>query len=258
MYCWCIIIRFSKAESAPTTERKKIIFEACYEQGIITDERLDEAVKRVLATQHKAMEMAKSRAKELTEEEIYLAKHINKDSVYARFDEGLTASISREGRHFFALMTRNEETVRDGKVEVDTFNNGWLYPSRVTAKIKELFPNSEVFAYHQFPRQIHNMRILSNSIGFDDIIFVTFSEALAYMGPEHLTRRVETLITAAQYTNRISTLVHFGNPCVLENLPHIPRYIFGGLSEESVNTCLEVLAGEYEPKGVPTYKFKLN
>ena len=25
-------IRFSKAESAPTTERKKIIFEACYEQ----------------------------------------------------------------------------------------------------------------------------------------------------------------------------------------------------------------------------------
>ena len=87
---------------------------------------------------------------------------------------------------------------------------------------------------------------------------LTFSEPLAYTGSEHLTRRVETLIEAMQYTNRISTLVHFGNPCVLGNLPHISRYILGGLSEESVETCIEVLAGEYEAKGVLTYDVKLN
>ena len=122
----------------------------------------------------------------------------------------------------------------------------------------ELFPNSKVYAFHQFPRPVLNMCILSESIDYDDVIFLTFSEALAYVGREHLTRRVEILIEAMQYTNRISTLIHFGNPCVLENLPHIPRYILGGLSEESVETCLEVLAGEYEAKGVTTYDFKLN
>ena len=231
----------------------------CYEKGIITDERLDEAVKRVLAAQHKVMLLEETRVSELTEEDIHLVKHINKDSVYAKFDEGLSANISRDGKHFFALMTRNEENVgMNGAVEVDTFSNGWLYPSKVTAKIKELFPNSTVYAFHQFPKQGHNLHILSDSVGYDDVIMLTFSEPLAYTGSEHLTRRVETLIEAMQYTNRISTLVHFGNPCILGNLPHISRYILGGLSEESVETCIEVLAGEYEAKGVSTYDFRLN
>ena len=231
----------------------------CYEKGIITDERLEEAVKRVLAAQHKVMLMKENGAQELTEEEVYLCKHINKDSIYAKTDEGLSTSIPRDGKYLFALMTRNEEQVGgDGKVEVDTFSNGWLYPSKVTEKIKRLFPNSDVYAFHQFPKQTHNHRILSSAVDYDGVIFLTFSEALAYTGPEHLTRRVETLITAMQYTNQISTLIHFGNPCILGNLPHIPRYILGGLSEESVETCIEVLAGEYEAKGVLTYDVKLN
>ena len=44
---------------------------------------------------------------------------------------------------------------------------------------------------------------------------------------------------------------------VLEDLPHIPRVIIGGISEGSVNACIDVLAGINEPKGVPTYNFKL-
>ena len=156
-------------------------------------------------------------------------------------------------------MIRNEEGVGvNGEVAVDTFSNGWLYPSKVTEKIKELFPNSKVYAFHQFPKQGHNMHILNDSIDYDDVIFLTFSEPLAYTGSEHLTRRVETLMEAMQYTDRISTLIHFGNPCVLENLPHIPRCIFGGLSEKAVSASLEVLAGEHEAKGVPTYDFKIN
>jgi len=231
----------------------------CFEKGILTEERLNEAVKRILAAQHKYLMMEETRATELNDEELYLVKHINKDSVFAQTDDGVSTTIARDGKHYFAIMARNEEKVGgDGVVEVDTFTNGWLYPSKVSAKIKEFFPNSKVYTFHQFPKQVHNMRILSESIDYDDVIFLTFSEPLAYTGSEHLTRRVETLIEAMQYTNRISTLVHFGNPCILGNLPHISRYIFGGLSEESVETCIEILAGEYEAKGVPTYDFKLN
>ena len=231
----------------------------CYEKGIITDERLNEAVKRVLDAQHKALIMEETRAKELTAEEEYLAKNIDRDAVYAVVDKEVSTSISRDGKHFFALMIRNEEGVGvSGEVAVDTFSNGWLYPKKATDKIKELFPNSKVYAFYQFPTNWQNMHLLSDSIDYEDIIFLTFSEPLAYTGREHLTRRVETLMEAAQDTDRISTLIHFGNPCVLGNLPHIPRCIFGGLSEKSVNATLEVLAGESEAKGVPTYDFKLN
>jgi hypothetical protein len=60
-----------------------------------------------------------------------------------------------------------------------------------------------------------------------------------------------------QMTDRISTLIHFGNPYVLEELPHISKVIFGGHSVESVDTSLEVLAGTYPAKGVPTCEFTL-
>lgn len=232
---------------------------AGYEKGIITDERLDEAVKRILAAQHKVMLMEQAEYPELDEEVLDTFRRIDKDSVFAKFDEGLTANISRDGKHFFAVMVRNEAQVdSNGGIDVDTFSNGWLYPTRVIEKIRELFPNSAVQAFYQFPKQNQNYHILGDSIGYDDVIFLTFSEPLAYVGEEHLTRRVETLIGAMQNTGRISTLVHFGNPCILGNLPHIPRYILGGLSAVSVETCLEVLAGEYEPHGVLTYDAKLN
>jgi hypothetical protein len=81
---------------------------------------------------------------------------------------------------------------------------------------------------------------------------------LAYTGRENIPERTVVLVEALQYTNRICALVHFGNPCVLKTLPHIPRVILGGISEDTTYTALEVLAGDYEAKGVKTYDFKLN
>lgn len=230
----------------------------CYRRGIISDEQLDAAVKRVLAAQHKVMLLEESRSRVLTDEEASLCRNINRDSIYAEADEGLTPSVSRDGKHLFALMVRNEERIQGGEVMVDTFTNGWLYPAKVVERLKKLFPNSKVEVFHQFPTQGQNWRIFHSIDECEDIVFLTFSEPMAYVGREHLTQRVRTVIEALQYTNRISALVHFGNPMVLEGLPHIPRYILGGISEQSVDTCLDVLAGEYEAKGVKTYDFKLS
>ena len=174
-------------------------------------------------------------------------------------DEGLSTSISRDGKHLFALMVRNEETLgADGGVTEDTFSNGWLYPAKVTAQIKELFPNSEVRIFYQFPTAEQNRRVLNASTECEDVVVLTFSEPIAYSGGEYITERVVTVMKCLQHTNRISTLIHFGNPCILHTLPHIPRCILGGISEECVQACLEVLAGKYEAKGIKTYDFKLN
>ena len=230
-----------------------------YEKGIITEDRLDEAVKRVLAAQHKVMLMEQTRAKTITAEEKELVRNINRDSIYAQTDEGLTASISKNGKHLFALMVRNEESVGiDGGVPVDTFSNHWLYPRAVAERLTDLFPHSIVKVFHQFPSASQNMHILNASAECEDVIFLTFSEPLAYAGGEYITERVVSLMRSMQYTNKISTLVHFGNPCILHSLPHIPRYILGGISTESVNACLDILAGTHEAKGVKSYDFKLN
>lgn len=239
------------------TEYNQNSLYTCYEKGIITDDALDAAVKRILALQEKIL-MLDTNASALTEEEKTLVQSIDADGVYARVNEGVSLTLPRDGKYYFALMVRNETAlgVEDG-VQVDTFSNGWHDPEAIKEKIIALFPNSHVEMFYQFPTQGQNARILTYSLDYDETIFLTFTEALAYTGAEHLTRRVETLITSMQYTDRVSTLIHFGNPTVLGNLPPIPRAIFGGCSEKGTLACLEVLAGVREPKGKPTYEIAL-
>ena len=243
----------------PYSEDNISVFEQyceAYDKGLVPDDCLDKATKRVLEAQHKTTLLPKDT--ELTEEDINTFKSINKDGVYTRIDEGVSQTIPRDGKHFFVVLAMQEADIAPGgKVDVDTFSGGWHFPGRITQKIKELFPNAEVLVIHQFPAQMQMARVLSRTLGCDELVFMTFSEELAYTGKEHLTRRVVNLIDAMQITDRISTIIHLGNPHVLEELPHVSRYIFGGHAAESVDTCLEVLAGEYPANGVPTYEFEL-
>ncbi len=237
---------------------RQVFKEYCeaYDKGLISDERLDEAVRRVLEAQHKTTLLPDDI--EPTDEEIELFNSINKDGVYAKCDEGLTPNISRDGKHFFVVMAKCELGIDEAtRVDVDTFSGGWHNPFKIKDRLLELFPNSEVRFINEFPTQSQNYNIMKDAFGYDELVFITFSESLAFVGKEELTYRIIRLIEAMQLTDRISTLVHFGNPFVLEVLPHFKRFILGGNSAGSVNACIDVLAGEYPAKGVPTYDFKL-
>ena len=229
----------------------------CYEMGMITDDRLDEAAGRILEAQHKTTLLPRNSY--LTDYEKETFSNINKDCIYAKVDEGLDVSLRRDGRYYFAIMVKLEpENYAENGVEVDTFSGNWTYATLMENKLKEFFPNSKVQTISEFPDPKQNFRVLTDSLEYDEVVFLTFTMPLAFVGAEHLTRRIVNLISAMQLTNRISTVVHYGNPFVLEELPHIPRCIFGGLSNECITASLEVLAGVREPKGTPTYDFSLN
>ena len=220
-----------------------------YEKGLFTEEELNTSVKRILATHHKILSLENNPI--ITDEEMENFLNIDKKGVYQRIDDGLPKGISKDGNHYFAVMVRSDANLgADGKVDVDTYNSSWFYPEKVEKKIKELFPNSKVQFFQEFPSQHQNVTILNDSLGCDQTIFMTFTEPLSFTGKEYLTRRLITLITAMQQTGRVSGVIHFGNPTVLEELPHIPRIIIGGVSETGVETALEVLAGNYEAQGV--------
>ena len=195
---------------------------------------------------------------EITEEDITLFAQINLSSVSARTDDGVAPSISKDGKHFFVVIVKNETEIRaDGKVTVDTFTQGWYFPGRITNKLQELFPNSTVRAIYQFPTPNQNMDVLQDSMGYDDVIFVTFAEAPAYAGSDHLTHRIVALINSMILSDRVSTVVHFGNPFVLEELLHVERVLMGCVSPDSVDVSFEILAGNLEPRGKLTYDVKL-
>ena len=236
----------------PTEMAYEALCEA-YESGQITEERLNEAVRRVLEAQHKTTLPPKFT--ELTEEEKIEFQRINNECVHARTDESVPVSISREGRHYFAILT-------EGDVDLDAISQdvispmtqGWYRPHEIAEQLRELFPNSTVATINQFPSAAENNILLNRSLGYDDVVFITFFNSDCYIGRECLTSRILSVMDAMQVTNRISTIVHFGNPYVLEDAPHVSRIILGTGDRNNIAPTLEVLAGLREPRGVLTYE----
>ena len=226
-----------------------------YEKGQISEERLNEAVRHVLEAQHKTT--LPQKFTELTEEEKIKFQRINTDCVYAKTDEGTPVSISREGRHFFAILTDGDVDLNTADVDVmGPMAGGWYRPREIAKQLGELFPNSTVSTINQFPSSAENRILLDRSLGYDDVIFITFFNSDCYVGTECLTSRILSLMNAMQVTNRISTIVHFGNPYVVEDAPHVSRLVLGAGDRSNVAPTLEVLAGLREPLGVLTYDVK--
>ena len=229
----------------------------CYEKGVLTEERVNEAAARVLRAQHKLTLI--ENPQDATEDDMELFEKLNTDCVWARADEGLDHTVSKDGRHLFFVLTPNGTQIDDmGNLGLDTFTDMWYRPDEICKQIKETFPNSGIYALDEFPTSRQNWRLLSINDQYDDLVFITFVSGAAYQGDENLTGRVLSEIRALQLTNRISALVHFGNPFVLEKIDsHIPRVIIGGQSAKAINSGIKVLAGDYPAKGKLTYDIKL-
>jgi hypothetical protein len=227
-----------------------------YEEGLISDERLDEAVRRVLEAQHKVF-TAQPKFTELTDEDLELFERISSDSIYERCDPDIPKALDKDGKYYFVIMTESRIYLDSDKApEVDTFSNKWFNPYDVAEKLRATFKNSVVGTISEFPSPDETNKFMKVSGGYE-VVFITYINSRAYCGTEEFTPRISSIITAMQVSSRISTILHFGNPFVLEELPHIPRVIIGCSSAKSVSYGLDVLAGDLDPRGVMTYDVNL-
>ena len=106
-------------------------------------------------------------------------------------------------------------------------------------------------------RPPQNEKVLRTSTNYDDVVFITFCMTQAYLGTDCLTRRTESMINALNYSGKLSAVVHFGNPFILEDLPHIPRILVGTISTPNTLYTIDMLAGELPVKGKAPYDIKL-
>ena len=226
-----------------------------YDAGLIDDSRLDEAVRRVLEAQHKTLRTPKF--EEVTAEDLEKFDRINRNSTYARVDEGVEVKLPKEKKHLFMVLVENGVNISpEGKIAVDTMNTSWYDAGAISRRLEENYPGSMVLALDEFPSPGQNYRAMHFAAECDDVVFITFTLGLTCVGPEVLSTRVVYLMEMMQLDRKISTIVHFGNPYTLENLPHVPRILIGGTSRRSVECTLDVLEGRYPAKGVLTYDVK--
>ena len=228
-----------------------------YRQGMFSEEDLERALTHVLDAQHKAMLLpAVGEAIEHDADKENIVR-LNHECITARVEEGLSPSISKDGRHIFIIMT-------DGKVTIDTEENytpgprDWYFPKKIAERIRELFPNSEVVDIPQFPAPYNTEPVFDKQTHYDDVVFITFFQPSAFIGRETLTTRIVDLMDALQSTDRIVAHLHFGNPYVAAYAPYVPRVLLGLAAHECVMHGLSILAGDAEPLGSLPYDIEFH
>ena len=218
-----------------------------YADGLFTAERLEEAVRRVLKLMNDLAKIPEP-VDVFTKEDQELYDSIARESVTAVCDRGLSPALDPNKSKLFVIMTPN--TFKADEEELfETTTAKWYFPQRIAEKIRKEYPDAAIEFIPEYSSNKDNERVLVASTRYDETIYVTYCETMAYLGTDCMTRRAESVINALTLAGRLSAIVHFGNPFALEPLYHIPRKIFGYTMPDSQLYAIDVLKGNCEANG---------
>jgi len=233
----------------PTRKVYEMMLES-YREGAITDERLDEAVRRVMALEQYCAQEPKDPVPVPTNVGEILSMAA-RDCITADCREGVSTAIDPEKKRLFIVEVPQDFS--EGEVSEEVAVVAAYNANNSIRAIREHFPNSEIELIPEFPTPVDNQRVLTAASKQEEAVFVSYCITAPYMGTDCLTRRIEAVINALALPGKLAALVHFGNPLAVENLFPIPRKIFGYCSPASQGPAIEVLAGKYPAKGKNPY-----
>ena len=227
-----------------------------YRDGAFTEERLNEAVRRVLAAQAIVGAQPKNPTPftELDRETYY---NIARDCITAVTDPGLDAALPADNKdRLFVLVT--DEGASGDELAQEMVTRSWYHPDAIEKKIRQEFPEAEVVTLPEFPTAKANERVLLAATRHKEVVCVTFCNTRPYLGTDCLTRRVEAVINALAMSGKVSAILHFGNPYALKTLDHLPRKLFGYMMPESQLYAIEVLSGKIPARGKLPYNVEFH
>jgi beta-glucosidase-like glycosyl hydrolase len=226
--------------------------ENAYNSGIITPERLDDAVRHILIAQDFAQKPA-SRST-LSDEQLEYIEKMNESSICAITDDGVQPYIEKDKKHLFVVLTENLYLNKSGVPFEFSPSSRWK-PDEICKQISDEFPDSTIVRINEFPNPGQILEVCKAYPSHDDIIFLTYCKCLAYGGSDGLTERVLTLMDATK--GKLAAIAHMGTPNTLESAPHSPRVIWSNPGQKSTENMIDILSGKLEPKGKLPYKLNL-
>jgi len=225
-----------------------------YRDGAFTEERLNEAVRRVLALQE-FLGAQPEQPELFTEEDREVYYNIAKDCITAVTDPGVDAALDPDNKdRLFVVLT--EANSVDKELAQEAITRNWYQPDAIIEKIHEEFPEAEVVTLTDYATARENEYVLTRATEHKEVVFITFCTTRPYLGTDCLTRRTEAMINAFNYSGKLSAVLHFGNPFALKTLNHIPRKLFGYMMPQSQLHAIEVLAGKLPAKGTLPFQIE--
>ncbi len=218
-----------------------------YNEGIITDERLDEAVARVLKAQKRTLK--KASMEEVSEELYNKVKEAHKNSVVAILKDGYEAKLDKDTKKLFVFLCENAYPGIDG-TSPEFESRAFYLKERVEENKKKIlkeFPNSDALIISEFPHQLEMSKVCVEAQKYDEVIFYLFCKMSSYLGSDGISERIGTLIQAN--LNKTSAVVHVGNPYEIKKFKDVKRIINAPYGSETDEWILKALKGEFVPKG---------
>lgn len=223
-----------------------------YRDGAFTEERLNEAVRRVLATQAIVAECTDG-AGLFTEEDRKNYYDIAKACITAVNDPGVDAALPADNKDRVFVIIGDEPITKLGSLTAETMTRDWYHPEDIEKKINEEFPEAEVVWLPEYPNAKDNEKVLLAAARHKEVVFITYCNTRPYLGTDCMTRRVESVIDALIMSDKVSAVVHFGNPFALKHIKHVSRKLFGYMMPQSQLHAIEVLAGKLPAPGKLPY-----
>lgn len=218
-----------------------------YNKGIITPQRLDEAVRRIIEAQNKTLKEASKT--ELTDEDYDTIEELNKKGLCYLGKDGVAPELSKDGKKVFVLCSENEypyDSAENPELEEkDTF--AYKNVLKQAEMVKEYFPEAETIIISEYPNHVQNEKVALAASRADEVVFCTFCRPHSYLGSDGITNRVEYLIKSNP--KKTAAVLHIGNPYEVSKLTTVPRVFLGHLGGDSLKYTLRALKGEFVPTG---------
>ena len=241
--------------STSAKECYEMVCEA-YKEGMFSEERLNEAVRRILAAMQFVSETPEHPTV-FTEKDEENLNSIAKECITSVLDEGVSAKLGGKNEDKLFVIITNSEAGDIIEQEIHA-KPGWYSPVLLGKTIQKEFPGAGIVYLPEYPAYTDNHKIFIETVKYKEVIFCTYCQSQCYLGSDAMTRRVEAVINALVHSGKTDTVVHFGNPFAVNNLLHIKRKIFGYNIKESQKYCIEALAGKFEPRGKLPFKVDFN
>ena len=219
-----------------------------FEDGAFSEERLNEAVRRVLTAQAFVAKEPEEPV-EFTAEDEALFDQISRDCLTLVTDEGVDIVLSNPEStdRLFIIVTENCYDVTKENPEIEVAH--WYNPKVLAEKIRAEFPGAGIEFIPEFSGQKDNDRVLTAASGYKEVVFISFCTTTSYLGTDSLTKRTEMVMNCLVASGKVSAIVHFGNPLALQPIAHVPRRLFGYMSSASLPYAIDALKGNITPKG---------
>ncbi len=218
-----------------------------YKSGILTDERLDEAARRVIAAQSKTLKEPSQT--EISQYQKDLISDISKRALCLIKKDGLETKLSKDTKKCFIILYENEYP-RCNQDSMELMIPKWYsYESALKRKEQILgaFPDSEVLLINEFPNQVENEEVCLAISQADEAVFFTFCRASSYLGSDNITDRMEYVIKAN--IDKISAIYHEGNPYEIKKFAGAQRIFYGAPGGDCGEYAVKAINGEFEPTG---------